>query len=84
MSVVTIDTYEVVKDLRSAAFTDEQVEASARTMRKGQDLDLSHPATKADVAEPKAEIIEWMFGTIGFQTLIILGAVIALARLIRP
>jgi hypothetical protein len=28
----------------------------------------------------KAEIIKWMFGTIGFQTLIILGAVIALAR----
>jgi len=83
MSVLTIDTYEVVKDLRSAGFTDEQAEALARTMRKAQDLDLSYLATKADVAESKADIIKWMFGTIGFQTLIILGAVIALARVVR-
>jgi hypothetical protein len=32
----------------------------------------------------KSEIIKWMFGTIGFQTLIIIGAVIALARLVHP
>ena len=83
MSVMTIDTYEVVKDLRSAGFTDEQAEALARTMRKAQDLGLSRLATKADVAGSKAEIIKWMFGTIGFQPLIILGAEIALARLIR-
>jgi hypothetical protein len=32
----------------------------------------------------KSDIIKWMFGTIGFQTLIIIGAVIALARLFHP
>ena len=84
MGVVTIDAYGVVKDLRSAGFTDEQAEALARTMREAQDLNFSHLATKADGAESKAEIIKGMFGTIGFQTLIILGAVIALARLIKP
>ena len=52
-------------------------------------------ATKADLREVKAElkveielvkseIIKWMFGTIGFQTVIILGAVIALARTAHP
>ncbi|UHC16739.1 DUF1640 domain-containing protein [Methylobacterium currus] len=32
----------------------------------------------------RSETIKWMFGTIGFQTLIILGAVIALVRVVRP
>src|SRR5579859_7387731 len=32
----------------------------------------------------KSDIIKWMFGTIGFQTVVIIGAVIALARLSRP
>ena len=32
----------------------------------------------------KSDIIKWMFGTIGFQTLIIIGAVIALARVVHP
>ncbi len=32
----------------------------------------------------RSEIVKWMFGTIGFQTLIILGAVIALVRVVRP
>jgi hypothetical protein len=36
------------------------------------------------VESVKADIIKWMFGTIGFQTVIIIGAVIALARLARP
>jgi hypothetical protein len=35
---------------------------------------------EAKIQATKAEIIKWMFGTIGFQTIIILGAVIALAR----
>jgi hypothetical protein len=35
---------------------------------------------EAKIEATKAEIIKWMFGTIGFQTIIILGAVLALAR----
>ena len=46
------------------------------------DIEALRAATRADIAEAKADIIKWMFGTIGFQTLIILGAVIALARVI--
>ena len=42
---------------------------------------LANTATKTDLAETKAEIIKWMFGTIGFQTIVILGAVIARMRL---
>jgi hypothetical protein len=39
---------------------------------------------KAGVSDAKTDIIKWMFGTIGFQTVIIIGAVIALARLSHP
>jgi hypothetical protein len=35
---------------------------------------------EAKIEAAKAEMIKWMFGTIGFQTIIILGAVVALAR----
>jgi hypothetical protein len=45
------------------------------------DATPANTATKTDLAETKAEIIKWMFGTIGFQTIVISGAVIALMRL---
>ena len=41
MSLATLDTHEVVKDLQSAGFTDAQAEAGARNIPKAQDLDLS-------------------------------------------
>ena len=48
------------------------------------DLRETELRLEAKIETVKADIIKWMFGTIGFQTLIILGAVIALARVIRP
>ena len=53
--------------------------------------DLAQFATKADlattkselqtaIAETKTDLLKWMIGTIGFQTVLILGAVVALAR----
>jgi hypothetical protein len=38
---------------------------------------------RVEIESAKSEIIKWMFGTIGFQTIIILGAVVALARLAK-
>jgi ATP phosphoribosyltransferase regulatory subunit HisZ len=40
--------------------------------------------TKAQIEASKAEILKWMSGTVGFQTILILGAVAALARFARP
>lgn len=95
MTVVALDTLEMAKELKAAGFSDQQAEAVTRLVRTSRDFDVSHLATKSDLREQelrleakieatKAEIIKWMFGTIGFQTLIILGAVIALARLLQP
>jgi hypothetical protein len=44
------------------------------------DLQLGLVATKTELAETKAEILKWMVGSIGIQTVVIIGAVIALVR----
>jgi hypothetical protein len=44
--------------------------------------ELANFATKADFAEAKADILKWMVGAIGVQTIAILGAVVALVRLL--
>ena len=36
---------------------------------------------EAKIEAAKAEIIKWLFGTIGFQTLVILGSALALAKI---
>jgi hypothetical protein len=50
------------------------------------DLQMGLAAAKADLqiglAETKSEILKWMVGTIGVQTIIILSAVAALARFV--
>lgn len=121
---ILIDTYEAVKDLRSAGFNEAQAETVTRIIRRAQDIDFNTLATKADLAEAKsmlatkadldevknqmatkadlaevknqmatkadkadlaetkAEILKWMFGAMGFQTILVLGAVIALTHLI--
>lgn len=97
MTVIALDTHAIVKELKAAGFNEAQAEAVTRVVQQAQDVDLSNLATKvdlktdiealriamkADMAEMKADILKWMFGAIGFQTLIILGAVIMLARLV--
>ena len=66
------DVHKVSQDI-------ERTEASLKSDLREQELRL-----EAKIEATKAEIIKWMFGTIGFQTLIILGAVIAPARLLQP
>ena len=39
-------------------------------------------ATKVELAEAKGEILKWLFGAVGVQTLAILGGVAALFRLL--
>jgi hypothetical protein len=36
---------------------------------------------KADIAEAKADILKWVGGAIGFQTVVILGALVSLVRI---
>jgi hypothetical protein len=56
MSVTVLDTHEVVKTLTAAGFTEQQAEAVTRIVRDSQNLDLSHLATKSDLAELRTEL----------------------------
>jgi len=98
MTVVAMDTYEVVKELMAAGFTDEQAQAVTRVVRRAHDVDVSNLATKTDIAmmktdlaatkadlelrlaELKAELLKWLLGSIGIQTVVIIGALLALVR----
>ena len=44
---------------------------------------IAHLATKAELAEAKSDILRWIVGAIGFQTIVIVGAVAALFRLLH-
>jgi len=157
VTVVAMDTYEVVRELKAAGFTDAQAEAVTRVVRRAYDFDMStlptktdlelglatlkgevdlaRAATKADLdlrlasvskdlevglasvrgeleiglasirkelevglasvktdlevglaaaktnlAEVKSDILKWLLGSLGFQTVAIIGAVLALVR----
>ncbi|MGA3063023.1 MAG: hypothetical protein ABSD90_07315 [Methylocystis sp.] len=86
MTTIAFDTLKFAQALKEKAhLTTEQAEGFASAIADALHDDL---ATKADlkieIEAAKSEIIKWMFGTIGFQTVIILGAVIALARTAHP
>lgn len=97
MNAVPFDTLKFARALREKAkLSHEQAEGFAEAIQGVKTaLQTEVRVVKADVREAglrleakieasKAEIVKWMFGTIGFQTLIILGAVIALTRIVRP
>jgi hypothetical protein len=52
--ISTLDTHELVKDLKASGFTDAQAEAVTRAMRQTQDF--SDLATKSDLALQISEI----------------------------
>ena len=93
MSTIAFDTLKFSRALRDKAkLTTEQAEGFADALSEALHDDL---ATKTDLREAelrleakveasKTEILKWMFGTIGFQTLIILAAVVALSRIAHP
>jgi hypothetical protein len=87
MTAAIFDTHAFVKRLTAVGMPEAQAEVLADEQarlidgRLSTKSDLAALATKVELEAAKSEIIKWMFGTIGFQTLIILGAVITLARL---
>jgi hypothetical protein len=84
MTITALDTHETVEKLTAAGFTDAQAEALTEALRGAQDIDLSHLATKLDIAEVrremaeiKADLIKWVIG-VGFAQVAILIAVLKL------
>lgn len=64
-TISTLDTHELVKDLKASGFTDDQAEAVTRAVRLARDFDLSSLATKIDIseiAEVELGLIKWVIG----------------------
>ena len=84
MTSVAFDTLKLAQRLEAAGFPPKQAQdmASAisetiiETVVTREYLDLR-------LAELKAEILKWMFGVVGLQTLVILGGMAAFLRHIR-
>ena len=96
MSPVAFDTLKLAQRLEAAGFAPKQAQDVAAALsetigdavvtREYLDLRLGEiratMATKVELAEAKGEILKWMFGAVGVQTLAILGGVAALFRLL--
>ncbi|HEY3912745.1 MAG TPA: hypothetical protein VGM07_23065 [Stellaceae bacterium] len=83
--ISTLDTHELVKDLKASGFTEAQAEAVTRAVRLAQDLDLSSLATKTDIADLRREIaevelrlIKWVIG-VGIAAALAVGGMILTA-----
>ena len=138
--VLVIDTLTVAKDLQAAGFSESQAEALTRAVSRAQDVDLSHlatredlagirtelagirteveglrlstkadtdalrlstkadtdalrqsikadiealrQATRADIAELKSDLLKWIVGLFGVQTIAVIGAIVAMTRVL--
>ncbi len=83
MSTMITELYDALKE---AGASDASARKAAETManydlRSG--LRETEFRLEAKIEATKSEIVKWMFGTIGFQTIIVLGAVVALARVVH-
>ena len=85
MTAVAFDTLRFVRALREKAKLPlEQAEGLADAMSKALQGDLvTKSDLRAELAETRSEIIRWVAGLIGFQTLAILGAVLAFVKVLH-
>lgn len=85
MTAVAFDTLRFVRALREKAkLPPEQAEGLADAMSEALQGDLvTKSDLRAELAETRSEVIRWIAGLIGFQTLAILGAVLAFVKVLH-
>ena len=91
MAAVAFDTLKLAQRLEAAGFSPKQAQDMASaiaetivdTVVTRDYLDLRLGEIRSELAELKVEMLKWMFGAVGVQTLAILGGVAALFRLLR-
>ncbi|KOX59175.1 hypothetical protein ADL19_05555 [Streptomyces purpurogeneiscleroticus] len=90
MATATLDTFQIVKNLRAAGMPEEQATAGMTALRDAREFDLSTLALKSDLREVelrleakiegvKSEILKWMFE----QTIAIVAAVVGLLKFLH-
>ena len=91
MNTVAFDTLKLAQRLESAGLPPKQArdmasafsETIGETVVTREYLDLRLAELDLRLAEVKAEILKWLLGTIGLQTIVTIGALAALIRLLR-
>ena len=84
MSSVAFDTLKLAQRLEAAGFPPKQAQDMASAISETIiDTVVTREYLDLRLAELKAEILKWMFGVVGLQTLAILGGMAAFPRLIR-
>ncbi len=69
-----------MRRLEATGLSEDQAEAITTAIRESRDADLTDLVTKTDLAEAKFDIMKWVIGAIGFQTIASVGAIVALSR----
>jgi hypothetical protein len=90
MSPVASGTLKLAQRLEAAGFPPKQAQDMASAISDTivesvvtrDYLDLRLGEIRGELAELKADMLKWMFGAVGLQTLAILGGVAALLRLL--
>lgn len=69
--------------LGEAAHDDLATKADLAALKAELKADIAavRAELKADIAEVKADILKWVVGAIGFQTVVILAALVSLVRI---
>jgi len=77
LEALRLATKSDLEALRLATKTDlEALRLATKT-----DLDAARNSLEKSIAESKAETLKWIVGTVGLQTVVILGAALALAKM---
>ena len=90
MASLAFDTLKLAQRLEAAGFPPKQAQEMASalsdtivdTVVTRDYLDLRLAEIRREIADSKSEVLKWMFGAVGLQTLAILGGVAALFKLI--
>ena len=75
IEALKIQTRADIESLRLSTKAD----TDALRLSTKADIEGLRLSTKADIEALRSELIKWMFGTVGLQTIVILGAVVTLA-----
>jgi hypothetical protein len=92
MTTVAFDTLKLATKLEEAGFTTAQAKGASSAIADAfsdeivtktyldNRLELTKSYLDTRLESTKSDILKWMIGTMGFQTIVILGAVLALSR----
>jgi hypothetical protein len=90
MTSVAFDTLKLAQRLEAAGFPPKQAQDMASAIAETiidnvvtpAYLDLRLSEIRLELANVKADVLKWVLGAIGFQTLAVIGAVAALFKLL--